>query len=84
MEHKLTMDAPTQENGTGYTIPLNVLTIIFVFISKLTPGDLASIVAIISGIMGTGYVAYKWRRDMIIAKREDIEYKEEHPEIEED
>jgi len=84
MEHKLTMDAPTQENGTGYTIPLNIITLIFVFLSKITPGDLASIVAILSGAVGTGYVIYKWRRDMVIAHREDEEYKEEHPEIEED
>ncbi len=84
MEHKLTMDAPTQENGTGYTIPLNILTLVLVLISKLTPGDLASIVAILSGLVGTGYVVYKWRRDMVIAHREDEEYKEEHPEIEED
>lgn len=82
MEHKLTMDAPTQENGTGYTIPLNIITLIFVFLSKITPGDLASIVAILSGAVGTGYVIYKWRRDMVIAHREDEEYKEEHPEIE--
>lgn len=82
MEHKLTMDAPTQENGTGYTIPLNIITLIFVFLSKITPGDLASIVAILSGAVGTGYVIYKWRRDMVIARREDEEYKEEHPEIE--
>lgn len=84
MEHKLTMDAPTQENGTGYTIPLNIITLIFVFLSKITPGDLASVVAILSGAVGTGYVIYKWRRDMVIAHREDEEYKEEHPEIEED
>lgn len=82
MEHKLAMDAPTQENGTGYTIPLNIITLIFVFLSKITPGDLASIVAILSGAVGTGYVIYKWRRDMVIAHREDEEYKEEHPEIE--
>lgn len=82
MEHKLAMDAPTQENGTGYTIPLNIITFIFVVLSKITPGDLASIVAILSGAVGTGYVIYKWRRDMVIAHREDEEYKEEHPEIE--
>jgi len=84
MEHKLTMDAPTQENGTGYTIPLNILTLITLFISKFTPGDIASIVAIVSGAIGTGYVVYKWHRDVVLAKREDIEYKEEHPELEED
>ena len=81
MEHKLTMDAPTQENGTGYTIPLNIITLITLFISKVTPGDVASIVAAISGIIGTCYVVFKWRRDMKIAKREDQEYEEEHPDL---
>lgn len=65
--------------GTGYTIPMNLVTVTLLFISKVTLEEMTSVLTIISALIGIGYVAYKWHRDIKKAHREDEEYEHEHP-----
>jgi hypothetical protein len=80
----MAMDHTPYSSSTGLTIPLNfmaagsfVLSKIFTTLSMMPLANLALYVSIVSGIAGTGYVLYKWYRDIVKNGREDEEYEEQ-------
>ena len=74
----MSASAMENETGTGYTIPFNIVTVTFLFISKITLDQMTGILTIVSALIGIGYVAYKWQRDIKKAHREDEEYERKH------